>query len=170
MSIVSLYLHRVWPFFSRAFSRPSLFRAVGSEGLHLLSRLTLWEYSSLLCTFTVACLAGKGIAHSTMVDSYSSLPGPAAVWASISIIRGLSYESLSRTRRKVLPPNSDATSATSQGAHAGTLAMSRAYVRRLPKMASTKESSRSNVCRFTLPSFSLNANSSTYRARCLGEA
>jgi hypothetical protein len=35
-------------------------------------------------------------------------------------------------------------------AHAGTLAMSRAYVNRLPTMASTKDASRSRLWRFTL--------------------
>src|SRR6185369_15319282 len=47
--------------------------------------------------------------------------------------------------------------------HAGTFAISRAYVRRLPTMASTKESSRAKVWRFTSPSLSLHANSSMYR-------
>ena len=54
--------------------------------------------------------------------------------------------------------------------HAGTLAMSRAYVRRLPTMASTKDASRSRLWRFTLPSLSLKVNSSMYRERCLGLA
>ncbi len=54
--------------------------------------------------------------------------------------------------------------------HAGTFAMSLAYVRRLPTMASMNESSRSSVWRFTSPSLSLQVNSSTYRNRCLGEA
>lgn len=48
--------------------------------------------------------------------------------------------------------------------------MSLAYVSRLPTMQSMKESSLSSVCRATLPSFSLHANSSMYRARCLAEA
>ena len=46
MSIVSLSLHRVWPSVSRAFSRPSPFRAVGSEELRQISGLTLWGRSS----------------------------------------------------------------------------------------------------------------------------
>lgn len=54
--------------------------------------------------------------------------------------------------------------------HADTFAMSRAYVRRLPTMASMNESSRSSVWRFTSPSLSLQVNSSIYRNRCLGEA
>ena len=54
--------------------------------------------------------------------------------------------------------------------HAGTFAMSRAYVRRLPTMASTNDASRSRLWRFTLPSFNLKVNSSMYRERCLGLA
>lgn len=57
-----------------------------------------------------------------------------------------------------------------QSAHAGTFAISRAYVRRLPTMASTNDASRSRLWRFTLPSFSLKVNSSMYRERCLGLA
>ena len=46
MSTVRLSLHHVGAFFLRAFSRPSPFRAVGSEALHQLSCLTLWAFSS----------------------------------------------------------------------------------------------------------------------------
>jgi len=48
MSIVSLSLHRVWPFVSRAFSQPSPFQAGGSEALRQLSGLTLWVCSHAL--------------------------------------------------------------------------------------------------------------------------
>lgn len=54
--------------------------------------------------------------------------------------------------------------------HAGTLAISRVYVRRLPTMASTNDARRSRLCRFTFPSFSLKVNSSMYRERCLALA
>src|ERR1700689_4932887 len=48
MSIVSLSLHRVWPFVSHADSWLLPFRAVCSEGLLQLSGLTLWAVSWLL--------------------------------------------------------------------------------------------------------------------------
>ncbi len=227
MTPVSLSLHRLAAFFSRAVSTLLTSARVCSEALRQLSCLSLWVCSSrYLPSLINCCLYFKLVVTQRNLDNFPKLyPKSIALRAYFrkpvlrrclagtcrikqlldALYHGLLYirilaavliTLISKCRpwlqllnsqpqmsdavtlvpmtpiQDVLFYHQAAADHTARFGHAGTPtgAMSRLYVSRFPTMASINESNRSRVWRFTSPSFSLHANSSTYRNRCLAEA
>lgn len=175
MTPVSLSLHRFAAFFLRAVSTLLTLASVYSEAPHQLSCPTRWEHAS------------DRNHQSGRFSPCRSCMDLAALIAPISMLAFVRAQSRrSHGAGKIRRPDGSCCiccqgdGSTTTGAfcrwplasHAGTPtgAMRRAYVRRFPTIAPMNESSRVSVWTLTLPSFSLHANSSTYRNRCLADA